>query len=55
MLVRYTPDVEFESFPGMHTLDIAVTFRGHAGWVEAHGKLADAFDSMKAEPTCIVE
>jgi ketosteroid isomerase-like protein len=55
MLVRYAPDVEFESFPGMQTLDIAGTFRGHAGWVEAYGKLADAFDSLETEPTCIVD
>jgi ketosteroid isomerase-like protein len=55
MLVRYAPDVEVESFPGMQTLDIAGTFRGHVGWLEAYGKLADAWDLMETDPTYILD
>jgi hypothetical protein len=55
MLVRYAPDVELEASPGLQTLDFGGTVRGHASWVEAYGKLADAWDSIEAEPAYILD
>jgi ketosteroid isomerase-like protein len=55
ILVRYAPDVEVELLPGLQTLGLGGTFRGHAGVVEAYGKLADAWDSLELEPTYILD
>jgi ketosteroid isomerase-like protein len=55
MLVRYAPDVELEFNPGMQTLGLGGTFRGHEGMVEAFGKLAEVWESWELEPAYIVD
>jgi ketosteroid isomerase-like protein len=55
MLVRYSPEVEFEFNPGLQTLGLTGTFRGHAGRVDALGKLAEAFDSLEIEPAYVLD
>jgi hypothetical protein len=55
ILVRYAPDVEVEFFPGLQTLDIGVTLRGHAGVVEGYGKLAEVWDTMELGPAFVLD
>jgi hypothetical protein len=55
VLVRYAPDVEVVYAPGMQTLGLGGTFRGHAGLVEGFGKLAEVWDSMEIEPAYTVD
>jgi hypothetical protein len=55
MLVRYSPEGEFEFNPGLQTLGLTGTFRGHAGRVDALGKLAEDFDSLEIEPAYVVD
>lgn len=55
MLVRYAPDVEWELDPGLQTLGLDGTYRGHAGMVEALGKLAEAWDSIEVEPAYVLD
>jgi ketosteroid isomerase-like protein len=55
MLVRYGPDVEYEFNPGLQTLGLGGTFRGHEGMVEALDKLAEAWESMELVPAYILD
>jgi ketosteroid isomerase-like protein len=55
MLVRYAPDVEYEFNPGLQTLGLGGTFRGHEGMVEALDKLAEAWESMELVPAYILD
>jgi hypothetical protein len=55
MLVRVAPDVEVVYPPGMQTLGLGGVFRGHAGWVESYGKLAEVWDFQELEPAYIVD
>jgi ketosteroid isomerase-like protein len=55
MLVRYSPEVEFEFNPGMQTLGLSGTFRGHAGRVDALDKLAETWGSLETEPAYVLD
>jgi hypothetical protein len=54
-LVGYAPDVEIETFPGLQTLDLGGTIRGHASWLEAVGKLAEAWNLWELQPAYILD
>jgi ketosteroid isomerase-like protein len=50
ILVRFSPDVEYEFNPGLQTLGLGGIFRGHEGMLEAFGKIAEAWESWELEP-----
>jgi ketosteroid isomerase-like protein len=54
VVVRYAPDVEVEFDPGIQTLGVGGTFRGHEGMVEAYRELLEAWD-QELEPTCVLD
>ena len=54
MLVRYAPDVEFEFDPGLQTLDLSGTFRGHQGILDGLRQLADGFP-LRFEPAYVLD
>jgi hypothetical protein len=47
MLVRYAPDVEFEFDPGLQTLDLSGTFRGHQ-------EILDGLDQLVPSPEIVL-
>jgi ketosteroid isomerase-like protein len=55
ILVRFAPDVVYELDPGLQTLGLAGTFRGHEGMLEAFGKLTEAWESWQLEPAYIID
>jgi hypothetical protein len=56
MLVRYAPDVEMESDPGLQTLGFAARGRGHAALVEGTSEAAEVWgDSMEYEPVYVID
>jgi ketosteroid isomerase-like protein len=54
MLVRYAPDVEFEFDPGLQTLDLSGTFRGHQEILDGLDQLADGFP-LRLEPAYLLD
>jgi hypothetical protein len=56
MLVRYAPDVEMESDPGLQTLGFAGSGRGHVALVEGTGEAAEVWgDTMEYEPVYVID
>jgi ketosteroid isomerase-like protein len=55
ILVRFAPDVEYKFAPGLQTLGLGGTFRGHEGMLEAFGKLTEAWESWLLEPAYIID
>ena len=55
ILVRYAPDVVYEVDPGLQTLGLGGMFHGHAGLLEAFGKLVEAWESWEVEPSYILD
>jgi uncharacterized protein len=55
ILVRFSPDVVYEFDPGLQTLGLAGTFRGHEGMLEAFSKLTEAWESWELEPAYIID
>ena len=49
ILIRYAPDVIYEFDPGMQTLGLGGTYRGHEGMLEVLGKVAEAWESWELE------
>jgi ketosteroid isomerase-like protein len=54
-LVLFAPDAEFEFPLGMQTLGLDGSFRGHAGRIEAFGKLVEVWGSSELEPAYMVD
>jgi ketosteroid isomerase-like protein len=54
MLVRYAPDVEFETDPGEQTLGLGGTFRGHEGMIDWFSELAEVW-GMELEPAYVLD
>ena len=55
MLVRYAPDIVYEFNPGMQTLGLDGSFRGHEGLREALGKFIEVWDSWELEPAYTID
>jgi ketosteroid isomerase-like protein len=55
MLVRYAPDVEFELARSIQPLGLGGVYHGHAGVVEALGKMAEAWDLTELEPAYVLD
>jgi ketosteroid isomerase-like protein len=51
MLVRYSDDIEYVFDPGLQTLGLEGTFRGHEEMVDGLRQLAETWGSLKLEPT----
>jgi SnoaL-like domain len=54
MLVRYSPDVQFEFDPGHQALDLGGIFQGHEGILDGLGQLAEGLD-MRFEPAYVLD
>jgi uncharacterized protein len=55
ILVRYSPDIVYEFNPGMQTLGLGGSFRGHEGLREALGKFIEVWDYFEFEPAYILD
>jgi ketosteroid isomerase-like protein len=54
-LVLFAPDAEFEFPSGLQTLGLGGSFRGHAGRIEALGKLVEVWGSSELEPAYMLD
>jgi ketosteroid isomerase-like protein len=54
-LALFAPDAEFEFPSGLQTLGLGGSFRGHAGRIEALGKLVEVWGSSELEPAYMLD
>jgi ketosteroid isomerase-like protein len=55
ILVRFAPDAELEFAPGVQTLGLSGTFRGHEAMTKGLRELRDGFASADPEPAYVVD
>jgi SnoaL-like domain len=55
ILVRYAPEIVYEFNPGMQTLGLDGSFRGHEGLREALGKFIEVWDHFEFEPAYVLD
>lgn len=55
ILVRFAPDAELEFAPGVQTLGLSGTFRGHEAMTKGLRELRDGFASADPEPAYLVD
>ena len=55
ILVRYAPDIVYEFNPGMQTLGLDGSFRGHEGLRKALGKFIEVWDYFEFEPAYVID
>ena len=55
MLIRYAPDVEFTFAPGLQTLGLKGTYRGHDQMRAGLRELVEDWNPMEMEPSFVVD